>query len=265
MNLPNEIAHILNDRQSGSVALLNQLISGLEHLLLKNNLSAEDFSKLVRELRKKLNHFAAIENFLNSMSTVIHQEHVFPGNTLGFINKYRLYWKDSATKIAANFLLQSNPEGKTILTHSHSQTVISLLGQLQKKQIPYRILQTCSSPGEEGRISLGRMQQINIEALLVNDSEIHEALVQTDLIVMGCDALLSTEFLNKIGTRNILERAKELRLPAFLVTESRKEISPENWNKPVDHPQFEWVSLDLIDRIVSEQSSKQQFQKQERH
>ena len=179
---------------------------------------------------------------------------IFPGNTLPFIDRYRLYWKDSSLKIAANFLLHGIPEGKTILTHSHSQTVISLLGQLQKQQIPFRILQTCSSPGEEGKISLKRMHQQKIKARLVNDSEIHEALLQTDLILMGCDALLSMEFLNKIGTRTILEHAKELQLPSFMVTESRKEISLENWNKPVDHPLFEWVSLDLIDRIVSEKS-----------
>lgn len=72
-------------------------------------------------------------------------------------------------------------------------------------------------------------------------------------ILMGCDALLPTEFLNKKGTLAILEKARELSIASLLVTESRKKIDRSDWKGELkDQPLFEWVPLNLIGRIVTE-------------
>jgi len=253
MVIPGEIQKILNDRESGSVALLNRMVSALETELHNHELEKDTFTDLVTEVRKHLVHFAAIDNFLASLADHIRQHDLFPGTALESIREYREYWGDSDRKIAAHFLRHCDPEGKTILIHSHSQTVISLLGQLQAKQVRFRVLQTLSSPGDEGRISLERMQALRIRAELIADTSVSEALDRTGLVVMGCDAMLPAEFLNKTGTRRILENAKGLNIPCIIVTESRKKITRAAWKRNLKvRPLFEWVPLDLADLVVFE-------------
>jgi translation initiation factor 2B subunit (eIF-2B alpha/beta/delta family) len=251
--MPDEISLILNDRESGSVALLTRLMDALDKELNGTDLNAKTFRKLLITLCKKLHHFAAIENFLASLILYTGHKVAFPGDAQQFIRDYRLYWQDSPGKIAKNFLQHCNPAGKTILTHSHSETVISLLGQMYNRQVPFRVFQTLSSPGEEGKRSHERMRQLKLQAVLIDDANVKEALMNTNLILVGCDALLSREFLNKVGTRAILEQAKQFNVFSALVTESRKEIIRPGWKKDlIDQHLFEWVPLELIDRVVTE-------------
>jgi len=193
--MPDKISRILNDRESGSVALLKHLISALEEELKDPDLDANDFYTRVAIIREKLNHFAAIENFLASLNKHSRQKKTFAEDVLLFISDYRIYWQDSAGKIAENFLQHCNPEGLCILTHSHSETVISLLGQLHARQIPFQVIQTLSTPGQEGRKSFERMLQLNIRADLIDEVNIQEAMDRADLLFMGCDALLAAAFL----------------------------------------------------------------------
>jgi translation initiation factor 2B subunit (eIF-2B alpha/beta/delta family) len=252
-SIPDKYNHILDDRESGSVALLNRLLDALENELQGADLRMEDFSFLIRTIREKLNHFAAIENFLASLAAHSGQRADFPGEALRFIADYRLYWQDSAAKIARNFLQHCHPEDHTILTHSQSETVISVLNQLHLRQVPFRVLQTVSFPGEEGRLSYERMCQLNFKAELIPDHSVEEALAYTDLILMACDALLTTEFLNKTGTQSILRQAKHLNKRTFLLTESRKEITRTGWKQGLTgQALFEWVPLSLVDWVVTE-------------
>ena len=251
--MPYKLSSILNDRESGSIALLNRLIDALKEELQGRETSPEAFSKQLSILREKLSHFAAIENFLASLITQTGRKQNFPGEALRFIGDYSSYWQDSAGKLIENFLLKCEPEGLTILTHSHSETVFSLLDQLHSRQISFRVLQTLSSPGEEGRKSVERMRQRKLRAELIDDQNIAEALPYTDLILVGCDALLPAVFLNKIGTRSILQQATQLHIRSFLVTESRKEITRKEWKKELkEQSLFEWVPLNLIDQLVTE-------------
>ncbi|MDF1574645.1 MAG: hypothetical protein P1P86_05580 [Bacteroidales bacterium] len=251
--IPGKISLLLNDRESGSIALLKRLIAALEEEMHGPDLNAEAFGNLLLHIREKLNHFAAIDNFLASLILHAGQKDAFPGETLRYIKDYRLYWQDSAGKIAENFLRQCNPVGLTLLTHSHSETVISLLKKLHVRQIPFRVLQTLSSPGEEGKISHERMLRMKLRADLIDEANITEAVGQSDLVLMACDALLYNEFLNKTGTRAILEQARILRKRSFLVTESRKKITRPDWQQEwTEQALFEWVPLNLIDGIVTE-------------
>ena len=255
LNIRPAINQILDDRESGSLSLLNRLVSALENELHRSDLPAEDFSDLLIVIRDKLRHFAAIENFLASLVMHCGQENAFPGEALSFIGEYRSYWEKSPEKIAENFLHQYNPEGKAILTHSQSQTLIALLHQLHRRQIPFRVIQTLSVPGEEGKIAHERMLQMKLRSQLIKDMDVKDALKHTDLVLMGCDALLQTEFLNKTGTANILRQAKELNIPSFLVAESRKNISSPSWKERLpDHNLFEWVPLSFVQAIVSEKN-----------
>jgi len=249
-----EISLILDDRESGSVLLLNRLIDALEKELHRPDLNQVTFSKRVNTIREKLRHFAAVENFLASLILHSATKGDFPGEALQFIADYRLYWADSEGKMARNFLQHCRPAGKTILTHSHSETILSLLIRLHENEIPFRVLQTLSVPGEEGKIAYDRMCRLKIWAELIDDAIVSEAIGRSDFILVGCDALLSKKFLNKTGTRNILEQAKHHNKPSFLISESRKEITRTGWEKGLTELSiFEWVPLELVDNVVTEQ------------
>jgi translation initiation factor 2B subunit (eIF-2B alpha/beta/delta family) len=251
-----DLSHILNDRESGSVALLNRLVGMLEDELQDTGLRWETFRSQLINLRKELHHFAAIENFLAGLVRHTAQPAAFPDEALGFIGAYKSYWRDSIGALTENFLAQCHPQGLTILTHSHSQTLSSLFTQWHLRQIHFRVLQTLSSPGGEGRKSLERMLQLKLQAELIDDAKVNEALLHSDVVMVGCDALLASEFLNKIGTLAILEQARLHNKQTFLITESRKKITRPEWKDQLTaHPLFEWVPLQLIDSLVSERKS----------
>jgi translation initiation factor 2B subunit (eIF-2B alpha/beta/delta family) len=176
MVLPEEIQAVLADRESGSIALLTRLESALATELQQPGRTRESFTAMVEEVRMHLVHFAAIDNFLLSLTDHIKQEDGFPGSAIGYLSEYGEYWRGSSRKITENFLRNFDPEGKTILTHSHSQTVLSLLEQLHAKQIGFRVLQTLSIPGEEGRIAVERLHRQQITADLVEDSHAEEVM-----------------------------------------------------------------------------------------
>ena len=256
--LPQEIIMVLNDRESGSVALLNHLIQALEMELQRSDRDMDSFHMLLITIRPHLQHFAAVDNFLAEL--IIHMEEkeaaqkdAFPADALQFISVYSDYWQDSDRKITENFLQHCNPENTTILTHSHSETIIRLLSRLHSRRIPFMVLQTLSAPGEEGRKAIERMHQLRIKADLVVDGQIQGALALADHVLMGCDALLGKEFLNKLGTRSILEEARQQKKSTFLLAESRKEIVRPEWKNEIRKLSlFEWVPLELIDTIVTE-------------
>ena len=72
---PNEISRILSDRESGSVALLNRLINALEKKLLLTSHDEPAFRTLLKRIQDKLNHFAAIDNFLEELLTNLEKKY----------------------------------------------------------------------------------------------------------------------------------------------------------------------------------------------
>lgn len=253
MDIPAEIDRICKDRVSGSVTLLNRLIPALEQELRQEGFALEHFLALIAEIRGELGHFAAIENFLAAL--LVHAEGLDgdPGNALHFMKEYKAYWQDSAAKVATNLLSDFNPEGTTLLIHSQSQTILSLLEELQKRQVSFQVMQTLSVPGEEGRIAYEKFLRMGIGAELIEDAHVGELIHKSGLVLLGCDALLPDEFLNKTGSKNMLEMARTAEIPSVVVTESRKRIARPGWKtEQTTHPLFEWVPLELVDRIVTE-------------
>lgn len=170
MEFPPGIQKILDDRESGSIALLERLISALETELDHPGASEGQFAALLEGISKELAHFAAIENLLASLSGLIRQNGPFPATVTRFFREYRDYWRNSEITLTDNLLQHCNPQNRTFFTHSHSQTVISVLDQLHARGIRFRVLQTISTPGGEGRIALERMHQMHLHAELIDEA-----------------------------------------------------------------------------------------------
>jgi translation initiation factor 2B subunit (eIF-2B alpha/beta/delta family) len=255
MKIPAEIEGILEDRESGSVALLNRLIAAFEGYLNNSEYSRENVVELIGESRKGLNHFTAIGNFLDGLALCVKDDpqKTDPGNALEFISEYQAYWQDSPEKMASNLLAAFPVEGATLLTHSHSQTIQSVLKALINRDVSFRVLQTLSLPAKEGNLAMKQLRSSGIEVELVMDELVGEALPRCDVVLLGCDALTPKEFLNKAGSRYILEKARETGIASAVLAESRKTITRADWESGLPSlPLFEWITLDLVDTVVSE-------------
>ena len=248
-----EINNILNDRESGSITLLNRLVNAIDSMLIDTASGRGEFTRMIREVRRKLRHFAAIENFCADLLVKLELPGTFPASAIRYISEYRNYWDESSHKIMENFLGYSDPGGKNILIHSNSHTIISLLENLKKSGYSFYVYQTLSIPGKEGKTSFRKLQWLDIKAELINDEEVGRIMPGVDLVLMGCDTLLKDQFLNKTGTVKIAEKAQELGVPFVLVTESRKIIRSEDWKMRLhENPLFEWIPLHMVTETITE-------------
>jgi len=169
---------------------------------------------------------------------------------------YENYWKDSIPAIAQNLLRCCDLNNMAILTHSNSNTVISVFRELTKKGLVFKVFQTRSIPGDEGVISQRNMESLGIKVSLTDDEKVSEIIHKTDIVVVGCDAMLDDKFLNKVGTLRIAQLSEEHRKPFMIITESRKKIENQNWKKQVKrNPLFEWVPLYYAKDVITEKAS----------
>ena len=230
-----------------------KLLDGLELQLLNRDLKRTDFRHMLVRVRAALKHFAAIENLCRDILVRMDEAAPFPASLQAFLIEYRAYWDSSIERITDHIESRFDMDSKRILTHSNSHTITSLLGDLHERGHRFTVVQTLSSPGEEGRAALRELNRHGIRALLVDDEKVREVLPETDMVFMGCDTLLASEFLNKSGTRRIAESAHKQTLPFILATESRKQIRIRNWKRSLQpDPLFEWVPLDLVTAVVTE-------------
>ncbi|HDR67797.1 MAG TPA: hypothetical protein ENN61_01975 [Bacteroidaceae bacterium] len=253
MNIPADIEKIFHDTDSGSVLLVNKLLFAFEKLLQDPSLDDQLFRHHVLTVRKEMRHFAAVENLCGEMLVRLDEPYAFPSVVSRYLTDYRTYWEHSAERITENLTRRYELASKTILTHSNSETILSVFKILKQQGIPFRVLQTCSSPGNEGVISKRKIKDLDIKVLLIDDEDAVDVFHETDLVLMGCDTLLKEEFLNKKGTMHIAKLARKYKKPFVLLTESRKQIVVDNWKEQLNkNPFFEWVPLHLVTGVITE-------------
>jgi len=164
-------------------------------------------------------------------------------------------------------------EGKTILTHCHSSTVVELLKQAKKKGINFKVYLTETRPAFQGRITAKELIEAGISATMITDSEAAFLVSQEDnrkidLVLLGADAITPDGgAINKVGSYGIALSASEAKIPLFIATSllkfSHKPIvieerpAEEVWkDKPRDlmifNPSFDLIPPELITSYVTE-------------
>jgi translation initiation factor 2B subunit (eIF-2B alpha/beta/delta family) len=218
---------ILNDKQSGSVTILNEL----SNLLLKEAQKSNPFhirlKKLLPEIRSKLGHFAVISHFLTvleeSLLTLSHQTN---GNSVlaDFINNYLEKWENVNKDIARAAIDHLHPNGKRIMVHSNSSAVVAFFSLLKEEEISATVIQTESRPGNEGVLQARRIAGMGFETTLIVDSAMALMMPQTDLVIFGADRLYPGFFVNKIGTYAMALLAGDFNVPCYVLADSRKTV-----------------------------------------
>jgi methylthioribose-1-phosphate isomerase len=109
----------------------------------------------------------------------------------------------------------------SVLTHCHSTMVIAAL--LQNKKKIREVIVTETRPRDQGVKTAKELLAAKIPVKFIVDAAISDFISQTDIVVVGADALRHEGVVNKVGTHPIAVVAKENGKPFYVITSSFTE------------------------------------------
>jgi translation initiation factor 2B subunit (eIF-2B alpha/beta/delta family) len=137
----------------------------------------------------------------------------------------------------------------------------------------HELLVSCAEgrPAKEGRDLARALADAQIQVDLYSDAGILAAVPAADAVLVGADALCSTDFINKVGTSGICALAAATAVPVYVLA-GREKILPDDvfralplkpgspnevWRDPgagvhVRNPYFEVIPLSFASAIVTE-------------
>lgn len=118
------------------------------------------------------------------------------------------------------------PDGGTVLIHSASSTVRTLL-EVARDSADFAVVCTRAMPIGEGIEMAAELRAGGFEVELIDDDVAIEVLAGMDLVLAGADAIGPTQVINKVGTAVLAGAAKAIGIPFYLVAGSGK-ILPED-------------------------------------
>ncbi len=177
------------------------------------------------------------------------------------------YFEESKKKIVlyGASLIRNNAR---VFTHCHSSTVVAVLLEAKKQGKTFSVNNTETRPLFQGRTTAVELSNAGIVVNHYSDSAAGDAIDNSDIVLLGCDAITPYGIYNKIGTRLFCEHASRRRIPVYVCTNSLKfenareeKIEQRNpkeiWpnapkNVAVHNPAFSKVPPELAKRIVCE-------------
>lgn len=160
-------------------------------------------------------------------------------------------------------------DGKTVLTHSLSSTVLETFAVLARGGV--RAIVTESRPLYEGRSVAAELSRRGIATVSIVDAAAATVMPEVDAVLVGADAILPDgAIVNKVGTHLIALAAAERGIPFFVVCERFKRWPPDRspptafeekeadevWTPVVGvrvrNPYFEATPARLITALVTE-------------
>lgn len=165
--------------------------------------------------------------------------------------------------------------GDTVLVHSYSASLETLLRSATGQGIRFRLLITESRPYRESRRLVEALVDSPVEIVLYSDAAVCVAVEEADWVLLGADSVFTDgSFANKTGSRPIALACREAETPLFVATELAKvyfgdsediamELRPageladgwslvESGRVGVRNQFFERVDASLVHRYVTE-------------
>lgn len=112
--------------------------------------------------------------------------------------------------------------GSRVLTYSNSTAVRLALWQAVAEGTRFEVVCAESRPMNEGVVLARALAERGVSVRLVVDAALFGWLERADLLLLGADAVLPAGVVNKIGTRPLLEAARRLHVPAYVLADSTK-------------------------------------------
>lgn len=209
-----KIIAIKNDHSHGSTILLQEIID----VFLAKNYSDNEILWAHSELGKLDPSMVVIHHFLKKLKPSI-------GNDFqNHVQQYQEAWQNVNKRITKNLMGYLANDSFTILTHSHSGVVIDVLKHLLENGYSIEVFQTESQPGGEGIIQAKALRQSGIDVTIIKDESIINIIDQINYCFLGVDQYDENSFVNKKGSKTIVELAKQNKVPVFVLGDTRKKV-----------------------------------------
>tara|TARA_Y100000034_G_scaffold14075_1_gene14712 strand:+ start:21144 stop:22058 length:915 start_codon:yes stop_codon:yes gene_type:complete len=243
----------------------------------KHKNSKELWNDLNKAKKLLFNARATEPGLRNAVNYILHNLHHEDVNTmkhdlherLKTVQEHFKKSKDKIIKVGARMI----KNGMIVFTHCHSSTVTRILIEAKKQGKKFEVYNTETRPLFQGRITAKELASHGIKVTHFVDSGGRLALKESDLMLIGCDAITSTgKVINKIGSEMFAEIAIKYHTPVYVCTNSwkfdpqtifgyeteiEKRYYKEVWpNKPKNvkilNYAFEKINPELITGIISE-------------
>jgi ribose 1,5-bisphosphate isomerase len=114
-------------------------------------------------------------------------------------------------------------DGDTIMTHCNSSAAISIMAEAHASGKNINVIATESRPRLQGHLTIKQLDSLGIETSLIVDSAVRYFMKDTDLVIMGADAVTANgSVINKIGTSQVALAAHEARKNVIIAAETYK-------------------------------------------
>jgi len=227
-NFDEALLQIINDKQSGSIAILQQLIRGLLSYLIRES-DPQTSLNIIHDrlplMRGGLGHFAVVEHFLNDLENAIAnnlKDSKSHEALFDFVNQYDSRWKNANSEVSNLAAKNLDCTNKTILLHSNSSVITSFFSKLKAMNIRASIVQTESRPENEGRYQALKLADLGFNVKYIVDAAAAFTMDDVDLMITGADQIHKNYFVNKIGTYAMALLCREKNIPLYVLADSRK-------------------------------------------
>ncbi len=231
------VQHLASDNTSGAAEILARA-RGI-FALLKNRWSELGIDDLEKAHRAVLKTSIAITTAQPHMSPLLRLASVaFSAakniNTAGDVPEsveaaatLFIEWASRSSREAAlngAALISANA---SVLTHSRSSTVLESLIEAKRGGRSFSVFATESRPMLEGRSLAKSLIEEGIPVTLIADSAAARVVNHVEMVLVGADKVISTEIINKIGTRMIALAARDQGVPVYSICDSSKFVKDD--------------------------------------
>lgn len=220
-NSVKELNSILNDKVHGSSDLLEQIC----YNFLKNLNNYVYINNSIKKLKKRLSHFPVIINFANDIENILkkNDEYNFKNDLRNYLNEFIKNKNDNYKIIfakAENLLSKV----KTVLTISHSKTLINIFELWKYSENNLKVIICESRPKYEGVLMAEEISKFKIKTEVIIEAMSGTIIKKVDAIILGADQILPNgNIVNKTGSRMLAVMARYHKIPVYVFA-SRDKI-----------------------------------------
>ncbi|OZG72838.1 hypothetical protein BTA51_12735 [Hahella sp. CCB-MM4] len=142
------------------------------------------------------------------------------------------------------------PESPRLMTHSYSSAISTLFEYLVLEGVPFSAVLTTSYPGLEGNKLAVQMEKLEVETVIVPDTQIGMFINECDLLVIGCDTLIPAEgFINKCGSYLMALAAKDQGKPLWVLADTFKHRNCKLKDVPLEEMDISEIHAPVGDHL----------------
>jgi len=177
-SLIRNVNNINEDNKSGSISLLNEVITATEEFYIRNkdeniNLVNNILIDQLYKVYKQHSQLTSIFHFINELFKFLDLSISSLKNTddiLCFIREYKEVWGSIDKLLYNNLVNIFDINEKKILLHSNSSTIQMLFDEFKNNNIKVQVYQTISHPAKEGLLQANYLADNGFDVTLIEDS-----------------------------------------------------------------------------------------------